>query len=676
MKSKKILALLLVLVMTFAFAAACADDAVTVDPEAPPTPPPAATPTPAPEGEDEDEPEETTGGPPGGTLTTIVNLVDSNILGGWSNAVGNAQMRDLTGNYASPVAYTRGAEFIVNDIVASVQGPVANADGTRTWTITINEGLMFSDGTPIKAENYVFAYLFWGAPAMSFAGSDADNPMPNLGNSGWQGYREVMGFLPYRTGEADEITGVRLLGEYTYSVTIDEYTAGNPNFPFFFEITYIDQSPAAMHVIAPGLSVEDTGTGVRVSGDGLTYDLLRTTVDDGVDGGIRYTGGPSAGPYYNAAPVDLDGGVIVVQRNPYFHGAYDGTKPHIDTIILRSVAQDVAIPTLQQGEADLLVGQSGPSIPPGLELVEGGGFDYLAFPRSGSGGLFFHQDIGPTQFVEVRRAIAWTLDRHEFNNLWAAGHATTNDTLMSVASWMFIENRDRVPDYITYNYTLNLANAVAELDAGGWTLKADGTEWTGPDDGPRHKDVDGELMPLVIRWGSPIQNPIGEILSSLMTEPAYSVGIHFEQDFFPANTDDFSWALLGLDENWAPMIGVDGPTRRHMINGGLGIPTIIEMVWNSYNPDPDFWGSQNWTRTADEELYQFALGRKNAASREEYLENWFGFIGRFNVVLPVLPLNADTFHDFFTDRLENYERTDLFSWSRAIIWANLAEYPR
>jgi hypothetical protein len=161
-----------------------------------------------------------------------------------------------------------------------------------------------------------------------------------------------------------------------------------------------------------------------------------------------------------------------------------------------------------------------------------------------------------------------------------------------------------------------------------------------------------------------------------MTEPAYSVGIHFDQDFFPEGTDDFSWALLGMDENWTPMIGEDGPTRRHMINGGLGIPTIMEMVWNSYNPDPDFWGFQNWTRTNDAELYQYALGRKNAANRDEYLEAWFGFIGRFNVVLPVLPLNADTFHDFFNEKLENFERTDLFSWARAILWANLADYPR
>jgi len=227
---------------------------------------------------------------------------------------------------------------------------------------------------------------------------------------------------------------------------------------------------------------------------------------------------------------------------------------------------------------------------------------------------------------------------------------------------------------ITYNYTLNPANAVAELEAGGWIYNADGEPWAGPEDGPRHKEVDGELMPLVLRWASPAANEIGELLSGLMTEPAYAIGMHFDQHWVDGL--DFSFALLGTDENFVPVIGdPDHPNRFNMINGGMGIPPI-DAVWNTYNPDPEFWGAFNWTRTDDAELYQYALGRRNASTREEYLENWFGFISRFNVVLPALPLNADTFHDFFTDNLENYERNDLFSWAFAIVWANVAEYPR
>ena len=624
--------------------------------------------------QDPDEEDEVAAAPvgtgPGGVLTVAVNLINDDLLAGWTNPVGNSQMRELTLTGSSPIAWTRNSEFIANPTIVADLQTEENEDGSKTWTITINDGLLWSDGTPLTAEHYAFAWLFWHAPHFA-SGGIADE---NLGNTLWAGAREVVGADAWRTGEADTLAGVRLYDELTFSVTIDAYTDGEPNFPYFYEITYIDMEPQPMHVIAPGLSVEDTEDGVRVSGDGLTYELLRETVDNGVDGGIRYNPAPSAGPYVNAAPVDLDGEVIVLQINPYFQGTYDGTVPYIETIILRRVDNALIIPSMQQGEIDLTVGTSGAAILDGFELIDGGGYNYIAMPRNGSGGLFFHWDIGPTQFEEVRRAIAWTLDRHEFNNLWAHGHATTNDSLIAVASWMYQENANEIPNHITYNYTLNLANAVAELEAGGWVYTADGDEWTGPEDGPRHKDVDGELMPLVLEWASPEANIIGELLSSLMTEPAYSIGMHFEQTFVDGVT--FGSALTGTDEDGIVIHGQqEHPLRFNMINGGLGI-NPVNAVWFSYNPDPEYWGNWNWTRTDDEELFSYAMGMRQSATHEEYLENWFGFISRFNVVLPVLPLNADTFHDFFIDGLENYYRNDLFSWARAIVWANLAEYPR
>ncbi|MCL2408369.1 MAG: ABC transporter substrate-binding protein [Oscillospiraceae bacterium] len=668
MKLKKKLVILLAFMMLLPILAACANDTPTPNDTQQTDPTAATTPGDTQNGDDPvDTPAVTglRGGTQPGTVWTVgVNLINADALNGWTNAVGNAQMRTLTRENASPVVFSRGAEFIINPAVAAnVDGPVVNADGSRTWTITLQDGLRWSDGHPLTAVDYAFTYLFWGAPAMSFAGTDEDNPLPNLGNTFWANSSEVNGFDAYRTLEDDVLTGVRLIDELTFSITIDAYTNDNPNFPYFYELTYIGVDPLPLHAFAPGRSVNDNGRGVYVSDGGLTYELLRTTIDDGVDGGFRYTLGPTAGAYMLAAPVDMEAYTIVLQVNPYFHGTYDGTLPSIETLILRRVDHAVQIPELQQGGIDLLQGISGAAaINPGLDLVAGGGFGYFAMPRNGSGGLFFHQDVGPTQFVEVRRAIAWTLDRVEFNNIWAAGHATTLDTLVGVAQWMYQENRDAVPGLMTFNYTLNLANATAELEAGGWIYNTDGEPWQAGD-GPRAKMVDGELMPLVLRWASPDANDIGSILSSLMTEPANSVGIYFDQEW--VTTADFSPALLGLNPD----------NRYSMINGGLGIPPI-DAVWFSYGPHEHLFGQWNWTRTTDAELYSYALGRRNASNREEYLEAWKGFIARFNYILPVLPLNSDIFHDFYREGLMNYEPTSLFTWERAIVWAYLDGYDR
>ena len=671
MKKTRFLALLLAIVMAAALAAACAPAAGPVELGEPPPPPPVEQqPAAVDTGDAPAQPPPTADITPAAPIldniwTVAVNLIDADALPGWQNAIGNAHMRILTIKHASPVAFTRTAEFVVNPTVTqNVEGPVVNADNSRTWTITLQPGLRWSDGAPLTARDYVFSYLFWAAPAMSFAGDDPDNPLPNLDNRTWtfSGMREVNGLIEHRTMQSDILTGVRLINDLTFSVTIDAETEGVENFPFFYELTYIDIDPLPMHVFAPGMDVNDNGVGTYVTGPGLTYEFLRATVDDGVSG-FRYTMGPTAGPYFLAAAVDMDAEFMVLQRNPYFHGTYDGTFPSIDTIIIRRVDNALLIPSLQQGEIDHVIqAAGGAAINPGLELVAGGGFDYRAMPRNGSGGLFFHWDIGPTQFVEVRRAIAWTLDRVEFNNMWAQGHATTLDTLVGVAQWMYLENRDRIPGLMTFNYTLNLANATAELVNGGWIYNANGGAWQ-PGDGPRHKRVDGELMPLVLRWASPDANEIGAMLASLMTEPANSIGIYFDHVF--VTMADFGPALMGLDSD----------NRFNMINGGLGIPEV-DAVWNTYNPDPAFWGTVNWTRTNDAELHEYALGRRNATNRAEYLQAWMGFIARFNYVLPVLPLNSDIFHDFFRAGLENFEPTSLFTWQWAIVWANIAGHER
>ena len=224
---KKLVVLILSALTLLAFTA-CGNDAVTVDPDAPETPPTVEETEPEPEENGDTGPAVGTG--PGGTFTVAVNMLNGDALAGWTNAVGNAQMRDLMHYGGSTVVFTSDAEFIVNPIVVSNVEEEENEDGSKTWTITINEGLRFSDGTEFNAQNFVFSYLFWSAP--HFASAGAEN---NLGNTQWAGFREIKGIGDWLSGEADVLTGVRLIDDYTFSVTIDAETDGEANFPYFYE---------------------------------------------------------------------------------------------------------------------------------------------------------------------------------------------------------------------------------------------------------------------------------------------------------------------------------------------------------------------------------------------------------------------------------------------------------
>lgn len=59
-------------------------------------------------------------------------------------------------NGLETVATTKEGGFEVNKTVVKQLDKVENEDGTLTYTITLNDGLAFSDGTPVTAKNYLY----------------------------------------------------------------------------------------------------------------------------------------------------------------------------------------------------------------------------------------------------------------------------------------------------------------------------------------------------------------------------------------------------------------------------------------------------------------------------------------------------------------------------------------
>ena len=59
-------------------------------------------------------------------------------------------------NGMETVATTKEGGFEVNKTVVKQLDKVENEDGTLTYTITLNDGLLFSDGTPVTAKNYLY----------------------------------------------------------------------------------------------------------------------------------------------------------------------------------------------------------------------------------------------------------------------------------------------------------------------------------------------------------------------------------------------------------------------------------------------------------------------------------------------------------------------------------------
>lgn len=113
-----------------------------------------------------------------------------------------------------------------------------------TYTLTLASGLTYNDGTPITAGDYVFSLLLGSSPAVAALGG-----VHSL-------YSHVEGWAEYASGRAATLSGVRLLDERRFSITVSRQAL-----PYYYGWAAIRVRPAPAGVIAPGYGVGDDGAG-------------------------------------------------------------------------------------------------------------------------------------------------------------------------------------------------------------------------------------------------------------------------------------------------------------------------------------------------------------------------------------------------------------------------------
>src|SRR5690606_9693455 len=291
------------------------------------------------------------------------------------------------------VDMTFDGEYVVNETVVKEYEVTENEDGSKTYTWTIVDDLVYDDGTPITAKDYVASGLLWSSKLIGDMGGNNDYGYY------WKGWNA------FAKGETKVFEGIRLIDDYTFSVTID-----SENLPYFYELPMVSVGPTKLsYWLGEGVDVLDDGEGAYFSVD-LTYDEYADKISE-AKSNPHY---PSSGPYV-VESFDTTTKTAVLKVNPLYKGDYTGQKPKIETIIYKLVSQATQFDELATGQVDLLPENGGADdINAGLDLVEQGGYSYTTYPRSGYGKIQFACDFGPTADVEVRQALAHLLDRNEF----------------------------------------------------------------------------------------------------------------------------------------------------------------------------------------------------------------------------------------------------------------------
>lgn len=661
---KKLFALLLVVVMVAAMFAGCANNAEK----------PAETVTPS---EDTNTPAEDTNTPAEDTTpaedATPVETRENKVIYGstteisgdlgnawWTNNATDKMIRDLTNDYDT-VIFDQFGQMVMNATTAASIDQTANDDGSITFTVKINEGLTYNNGEPITAADYAAYALVYYAPATKEAGAtvSADS---------------VVGAKAYQAGETKELAGVRLLDPYTYSISITPDYAN-----YYYALSYASLAPLYLPLYGgEGLTVKDDGNGAYLDGGELTADGVNASR-------YVYEGRVVAGPYMIKS---LDTGALTatLEINPNYNGNFEGVKPSIQTIVIVKAEDDTMMDAFKTGEINFLSKLSeGDKINAALDMVDTGDYSYCHYTRNGYGKLMFQCDFGPTQFAAVRQAIAYLLDREEFCTTFTGGYGSVVNGPYSTAQWMYQESEEVFNEKLN-NYAYDPAKAVEVLEADGWTLNADGTEYSGT--GVRYKEVTAEeagdfalnvtlddgriLMPLHIMWASSEGNSVSDLLATMLTngKQTADAGMVIEQ-----NVMTFSELL-----NWMyrdTSVGDQYGVRTYgMYNLATGFADVYDYAFNfASDPESEYVKmGYNQNYIFDKELDDDTMDMVYKAAPGDdaaFLDYFQKFIIRFNELAVELPLYCNDYHTFFPSWLKNYNESSLWDFQKAIVYASI-----
>ena len=634
----------------------------------------------------------------------------------WGNNAADADIRTLTNGYAT-VQLTSAGEYVWDETVVVKEHSITeNADGTRTFTIEINEGLKYSDGSAITAKDYVCYTLAMASPVVFDAG---------LASQGGTSYVGQPAFA--QATSPTPFSGIRLLDEYTFS-----YTMKADFFPYYYEVSYAAFSPYSVKLwLGDDVDVKDDGQGAY-----LTEAWYEKTTDSTSGKEIykkaaqletaRYatTARPCSGPYKF---VNWDAGEkkCALTINEYYQGNYEGQKPHIKDISYIKLVDDTMFDTFKSGGVDIMAGVSGgDSINAGLAEVakDPNRFAYTNYLRAGYGKLQLVGDYGPTQFQAVRQALSHLLDKNGFASTYTGGYGSLVKGPYGLSSWMYQEAKDELEASLNA-YEFSVDEAKDLLVADGWIYNADGSAYNESVGGIRYKKLTPEeaavngnanyacgtsdyktvkvgndyYMPLAINWASTDNNPVTELLVIKLAQAntTAQAGLVVNQEVVTFTvlldnlyrTGDPYYGMYNLATGFtSPIYDYAGYwmtkySKSNVIYAGVtpcddatfteadaskyseAERTAIENTWLEYMT----YGSTSWIsdKALDELSWDMVY---TAETKDEYLGYWKEYIKRWNEVVPEIALYSDLYHDFYNAKIGGYSVNPYWGVADAMVY--------
>ena len=637
------------------------------------------------------------------TLVVGLGELNGDFLGGWTNNAGDVKVRRYMGiegnNGYQTVVQDEGGEWVNNKVVLA-EDPKSeeNADGSKTVTFKLKDGLKWSDGEPVTADDYLFGSLLHTHPEYS-----------KLTGSTTIGHDSAKGYEAYKKGESDVFEGLEKVDDLTFKVTIDASFL-----PYYEEASLLAQAPLPMHALSENLAVSKEGNKL-VAKDGYTpteedkkaytegldkqiekqkadfeenypapeadateedkaeyeeakkeneaaiadlearkegdVDPTQQLIDEAMLKEVNeYRVNPSvvSGPYKFDS---YSNNMVKLSLNENYAGNFKGEKATIPHVILQVVNPKIAVDLLENGDIDIWEEEAdGGAIDRIREAADKGtigGFN--TYERNGYGNLTFLTDRGTTKYKEVRQAIAHLMDRNSFVQSYAGGYGVVTNGMYGTSQWMYKERGADLEGKLV-NYQMNLEQANELLDKTPFKFESDGTTpwdkakademFSSNPDGFDYYRYDENGKKLVVNQYGSDESPITTLISNQVPNNAKHVGMEYN-----VTAGSFSTLI-----NYYTFPEEDPEYTAFNMGTGFGTPFD---PWYQYHSE----GSDNKTRTNDPKADEITekLRRTAPDKKEEYLDNWEEFELWYNDYLPEIPLYANQYHTGYTKRVKGFD---------------------
>ncbi len=467
---------------------------------------------------------------------------------------------NLTSGYDTVVATSGGAYIWNDDVVASHDEGVIDEKGFLTYTIEIKQGLKLSDGSEITADNYIAASVVGQSPLYGAAGGNSSVSPSLAGAAAFAAYDGTNdGKTVNKVTASKWLSGIKKLDTYKFSVTI------NPDYAdYYYAVTYAGFSPVDVDIYLCGTELQ---VDPETKAVGLSDEFYAKSTESGAE---VYTNAKKineniheldaskfaySGPFVVKSYDQGTHTAVLAKNDQYvtedyrkFNDNGELKEGNITEITYVKIVSETQTDMLKNGEVNLLEGITGAAdTEAALALTKGDNpqFKETHYDRAGYGKLAFKCDYGATQFVEVRQAIMYSINRNDFATTFTGGYGTVVHGPYYEGMDAFQANKDTIK---LNQYTANKDTALKLLTDNGWTLNEKGQEFRPGKDTVRYKELTGNylsvaniqyestdgkygtvrlenkdgssryLIPLVINWSGTQPNEVTDLLKTSWAE--------------------------------------------------------------------------------------------------------------------------------------------------------------